>query len=351
MKEIDQIPDFVFSCLQKKATKEELAQLENWLDEGNHAVLYQQLQQIDQMSFDLKLYRSLNFDKARRKVLSAISPGKKLSLAKWMQKVAAILVVPLIVTCIFILYQYKITMSNRYDSSVVQEIETQPGTKTHFILPDSTEVWLNAATIIKFPSVFTGSRRLVELDGEAYFQVYKNKRKPFVVKSGSVEVEALGTAFNLCAYLEDKRFVAALEKGKISVYEKNANQQLILNPGEQVRYIEGEGQLHKSTIDVRNIVAWKDGRLVFDRTPFPDVVLTLGRWFNADIQLADPSLEDYRYTATFTSESLKQVMDLLQLTAPIEYSSESRFLIKNNQFTKEKIFIRRNPNAKFKQQP
>ncbi|HBL74135.1 MAG: hypothetical protein A2W90_22485 [Bacteroidetes bacterium GWF2_42_66] len=342
MKETHQIPDFVFSCLRKTATEQETFLLNEWLIEADNADLYRQLQKIDQISSDLHLYRSFDLASGRREVRKGIRSAKQASLFLRMQRVAAILFLPLILTSLFVVYQNKMLKDDLRVSAVLQQIDAQPGTKTHFFLPDSTEVWLNSASTIKFPSVFSGTIRLVELDGEAYFKVYKNKRKPFVVKNGSFEVEALGTAFNLCAYSEDNKFTATLEEGKIKVNERTVNKSLVISPGEQVRFSIQEKQLNKSDVDVQDIIAWKDGRLVFDQTPFSDVVLALGRWFNADIQLTDQSIANYRYTGTFTDESLSQVMELLKLTAPIDYSADKRSITEGNNFTKERIQIRKN---------
>lgn len=348
MKESDQIPEYVFACLEKKATKQDLELLKEWLCESGNALLYRQLEQIDQLSSDLILYRSFNIPAARGKVLKAILSTKRLFWLDWVQRIAAVLLLPLVLVSLFFFYQYQVLRNDLHAAAVTQQIGTQPGTKTHFFLPDSTEVWLNAASTIKFPFNFTGPTRLIELDGEAYFRVHQNKKKPFIVKSGSFEVEALGTMFNLCAYSEDKKFTAALEEGKIKVSGRGADQSLIIKPGELVHYNPARDQLTRSQGDIRDIIAWKDGRLIFNQTPFADVVLALGRWFNADIRLADQSIANYRYTATFTDENLKQVMELLKFTAPIDYSFADRRRGKDNQFTKEKISIRKNPNVKLK---
>jgi ferric-dicitrate binding protein FerR (iron transport regulator) len=186
------------------------------------------------------------------------------------------------------------------------------------------------------------------LDGEAYFKVQEDKKKPFIVKNGGFRVEALGTAFNLCAYSEDQKFLATLEEGKIKVSENSVGQSLVAVPGEQIRFLVREKQFDKEEVEVRNVVAWKDGRLIFDQTPFFDVVSTLSRWFNVDIKLVDPSVANYRYTATFTDESLTQVLELLKLTAPIEFTSSARSVTANNSFTKEQIQIRRDSNVQIR---
>jgi len=99
-------------------------------------------------------------------------------------------------------------------------------------------------------------------------------------------------------------------------------------------------------VNVKDVVAWKEGKLVFNESPFNQVVTRLGRWFNADIQLADTTLAKYRYTATFTNESLFQVLELLKYTAPIDFSSNSREVLGKNDFSKQEVRIWGNPDAK-----
>lgn len=342
MKETNQIPDFVFACLQKMATEHEKLLLDKWINNPGNAELFHQMQKVDRISSDLHLYRSFELSVARKKVKKAIRLSKYTTAIDWMQRAAAILFLPLFIAGLYIAYQNRMLKDDLRVSSIIQQIDALPGTKTHFFLPDSTEVWLNSASTIMFPSVFNGTTRTVELNGEAYFKVYKNKRKPFIVKNGDFAVEAVGTAFNLCAYSEDNKFLATLEEGKIKVSDETAQKSFLLEPGQQVRFLVSQKRLYKWDVNVSEIVAWKDGRLVFNQTPFSDVVRSLSRWFNADIQLADESIANYRYTATFTNENLYQVLELLKLTAPIDYSLDKRLITSGNNFTKERIQIRKN---------
>ncbi len=348
MNKSDQIPEYVFACLAKHANRHEQELLEKWLDECGNALLYRQLQQIDRMSSDLQLYRSFNLTEARRKVLNAILSGRRRSLMSRLQRIAAVLFLPLFLTSLFVLYRYQVLTRDLRASEMTQQVSTQPGTRTHFFLSDGTEVWLNADSRLQFPSGFGRTSRMVELDGEAYVKVFKDGKRPFMVRNGSFEVEALGTAFNICAYSEDKRFAVALEEGKIRVSDHLAGRSLLVSPGQEARFSVEDRQLSMSPADVHDIAAWKEGHLIFNKTPFPDVVLKLGRWFNADIQLLDESVANYRYTATFTGESLRQVMELLKLTAPIDYSFEDRSVSKDHQFTKERIKIWTNLSEKIK---
>ncbi|WP_159522456.1 FecR family protein [Sunxiuqinia indica] len=347
MNQIKNIPDFVFACLNESATAQEIEQLDQWLVDLENAQLYKQLKTINMLSNDLKLYRSFNIETARKKVELEIKERKRIVFFHRLQRYAAVLLVPVLLTAAFFIYKTIHLKQDISRSIVVQNIYAQPGTRSHFFLPDSTEVWLNTASSIKFPSIFKGKTRLVELDGEAYFKVYKDEKKPFIVQKDGFRVRALGTAFNFCAYDGDRRFSATLEEGKIQVTEISLNKTLLINPGEQVDFLVSENKFKKSKVNVQNVIAWKNGRLVFDKTPLSDVVLALGRWFNADIELVDPSIANYRYTATFTNESLKQVMELLELSAPIKYTIKERSKTDDNSFTKELVRIRKSSNIEF----
>jgi len=346
MKEDNQIPEYVYASIQRKADEQQSKLTKEWLDNTENQKIYSEIEQINSLSNDLKLFNRFNLYSGKIEVKKKIQQLKTRYLFSTVQKIAAILLVPVLLGSLWILYQNNNLKKDLVAAEVIQEIKSQPGVKMQFSLPDGTEVWLNAASKIKFPTVFYGDTRRVELDGEAYFKVFKNKQKPFIVKAQNVEVTALGTAFNLCAYKEDKTFYTTLEEGKVGIVNtEKANKQYILNPNEQILFNTGDKTFSKSIVDVERVTAWKDGKLIFDEIPFHQVVLTLGRWFNADIRLVDQSIANYRYTGTFINENLNQVMELLKLTAPIEYSYIKRELVENNEFTKEKIIIWEDPSA------
>jgi len=347
MKEGNQIPEYVFASIKGKANEQESKLTKEWLNNPENQKIYAEFEEINSLSNDLKLFNRFNLYSGKIEMKKKIQQVKTRYLFTTIQKIAAILLVPVLLGSLWILYQNNNLKKDLVAAEVIQEIKSQPGVKTQFSLPDGTEVWLNAASKIKYPTVFSGDTRSVELDGEAYFKVFKNKKKPFIVKAQNVEVTALGTAFNLCAYKEDKTFYTTLEEGKVGVINtEKSNKQYILNPNEQILFNTVNETFSKSVVDVTRVTAWKDGKLVFDEIPFHQVVLTLGRWFNADIRLADQSIANYRYTGTFINENLEQVMELLKLTAPIEYSYKKRVAGENNEFTKEEIIIREDPDAK-----
>jgi ferric-dicitrate binding protein FerR (iron transport regulator) len=121
---------------------------------------------------------------------------------------------------------------------------------------------------------------------------------------------------------------------------------IFLDPGTQVNYNTSNKIYKTEKVHVKDVIAWRDGVLIFNETPFYEVVARLGRWFNADIQIRDQSIANYRFTGTFTSESLDQVMELLTLTTPITYMSNKREVLTDKTYTKQEIRIGRKSNGK-----
>lgn len=347
MKSKDQTPDFIVAILNGKANEQQKEMFSAWIKIVENKMFFGELEKINKMSGDLKLFEKFNLKEGKLSVQKKISRGRILRIVSSIQKVAALFFIPILITASWYFFQSVQLKKDIAGMQVVQEIKSQPGVKSHFFLPDGTEVWLNTASSLKFPSIFKGRTRSVKLNGEAYFKVHKDKSKSFVVEANGLEVTALGTAFNLCAYSDDNYYSTTLEEGKVQItnnQKKGIN--YILNPGEQITFERNIQKYSKSIVDVYNVISWKDGKLIFNETPFREVVLRLGRWFNADIKLTDESIANYRYTATFTNESLDQVMELLKLTAPIDYAYNKREGLESTGFSRKQILISKNPNAR-----
>lgn len=347
MKTQEQIPEFIVAYLHKTADEEDTALSLEWLKDPDNRNIFDQLEKISRLSGDVRLLGDFNVSSAKKKVYSKFRANKILVVTNWVQRIAAFLLIPVLLGGIW-LYLEKVNLQNSLTGQVVhQEIITQPGTKTHLFLPDSTEVWLNSASKLRFPSIFTGNNRTIELDGEAYFKVFHNKEKPFIVKTIYLDVEALGTSFNLSAYADDYKISTTLEEGKVRITnEQHPNKAYVMTPGSQVNFYPEKQDYKSLEVRVNDVIAWKDGVLVFSETPFNEVAAKLGRWFNAEIKITDPSIVNYRFTGTFTSESLDQVLHLLTLSAPIDYSVSERKVLENMSFSKQEIKIWKNSNAK-----
>ncbi|MEP7257322.1 MAG: FecR domain-containing protein [Flavitalea sp.] len=178
-----------------------------------------------------------------------------------------------------------ISESGKHPGSMFNIITTPRGRQYRLQLPDGTNVWLNAASSIKYPIAFTGSERSVSITGEAYFEVAKNAALPFRVNvSNAYQVEVLGTHFNVNAYADENSLNTTLLEGAVKIIAEGGAP-VKIKPGQQARYVQHSGKAVKVIDDVNteNIVAWKNGAFSFHDAPIRDVLRQLSRWYDVDI--------------------------------------------------------------------
>jgi len=288
----------------------------------------------------LRRMKKYNTEKALKKVNLRIEKSKSLKLFTILQKVAAILILPLLVATL-----YFATKSPTPKIAVTEwhTIKTPAGLRSEYILPDGTKVYLNSKTSLSYPIAFNSYTRNVKLNGEAYFEVVENKKQPFIVNTGKIKVEVTGTEFKASNYPGEDLTEIVLVSGKINLFQGDySKEKEILSsmiPGEKAAFNEKENKIYFSKVDVEKYISWKDGILMFRDDSMQDVVRRLNRWFNVDIKLTGNKLKDYVYTATFQDESLIQILDLLKMSAPIDYSIKCRKRKSDNTFSKMKIEI------------
>ncbi|MGN6420484.1 MAG: FecR family protein [Pseudobacter sp.] len=163
---------------------------------------------------------------------------------------------------------------------------TPRGRQFNVTLPDGTRVWLNASSSLRYPTVFGGFERRVEVTGEAFFEVAQNKDLPFIVNIGQqAEVQVLGTSFNVNAYADEPGINTTLLEGSVKVLAVKRNEELVLRPGEQAQQSD---ELQKKTVNVDDVVAWKNGAFNFNDMELPAVMRQLSRWYNVEIEYAGP---------------------------------------------------------------
>jgi|WetSurMetagenome_2_1015567.scaffolds.fasta_scaffold00268_17 transmembrane sensor len=215
-------------------------------------------------------------------------------------------------------------------------------------LPDGTKVWLNHSSSLRYPAVFQGCSRNVELLGEGYFEVAHNSKIPFIVKAGDVQVKATGTTFNVMAYPDDERVETSLIEGQVELLRAVSRGNVVLlakmKPKDFVVYQRNNKEITTRTVDDDRYFSWKSGKLVFNKEPMGEVVKELSRWFNVDIQITDPKLLELTYTATFENESLPQVMELIAMASPVSYSISNRKEISPGVFSKRKVVLSKRGN-------
>ncbi len=259
----------------------------------------------------------------------------------WMpilQRIAAAMLIPVLLGSVsYIIYLHKQVSPLE---TVWQTVETLPGQRSFLKLPDGTSVWLNSATKLTYPATFSRNSREVKLDGEAFFDVTRMEHRPFNVDIGDIRVKVLGTEFNVNNYKEDEDSHIYLKSGLIELHSNSDNEErmiLSLDPGERAVYHKDEKKLTllKGQSDV--CLAWLEGKMVFRDDPMTEVVRKLNRYFNAEITIANPEIREYTYTATFQDESLEQILELLKISAPINYKIDKRERNEVNMFTKNRV--------------
>lgn len=246
---------------------------------------------------------------------------KKVSLYQYFNRVAAILILPLMIAFGYQLFNNRSNKIERF-----QSITTPLASHTSFDLPDGSKVWLNAGSTITFPTSFNSEERVVKLTGQAYFDVKKDKI-PFSVKTEKFDIKVLGTAFDVLAYSGEEAFVT-LERGKVSL-ETSTGIEAILNPGEQAVIEKTSGQIQQRKVETGKYVAWKDNRLIFNGESFESVCLKLQRWFNVEISIGDESIKNIPVNGMIEYESISEVMQLLEISAPVKctYNKNERKIV------------------------
>ncbi|WP_118975745.1 FecR family protein [Taibaiella koreensis] len=201
-------------------------------------------------------------------------------------------------------------------------INTPNGGTYQVALPDGSHAWLNAASSLRFPTAFTGSQREVQITGEVYFEVARDKAHPFVVATPGQTITVLGTHFNVNAYADEKKFTTTLLEGSVKV---TVGQQVkILKPGQQAGVSNAAIQI--SDADTQLAVAWKDGRIAFSHTPVQQVLREISRWYDIRIQY-EGAAPDYTISGeTPRNADLDAILKLLK-SSDVHYKLAGRTLI------------------------
>jgi len=197
-------------------------------------------------------------------------------------------------------------------SKVLLELTTPLGGMYQITLPDGTKVWLNAASSLKYPMSFAKNERKVTLVGEAFFEVTKDRSRPFKVLSKGQEIEVLGTEFNVNAYPENESIKTTLITGKVKLSNDNhALPPMYLKPGQQSINTDGR-DIRIANVDVAPYIAWKEGLFYFDETPISDALRQIGRWYNVEVRYKSNLPQTHFYGRIKRSKPLREVLEVLE---------------------------------------
>lgn len=305
------IEDMLLRYCEGTLNDEEIKFVENWIasDKENEEIA-RNIHELYWATDTLRIMNSVDTKKALKKTNRILMKKNLGRIFLWTERVAAILFIPL-------LSAYLFQIRNKVEPTMM-EIRTSPGMTTAFVLPDGTNVSLNSSSVIRYPNFFTDDKREVELLGEAFFDVTKDPEKLFIVKtSGNERVEVFGTSFNMEAFPGDSILSTTLLEGKVKFYCNAGN--IEMRPGEKIVYNTNTSKGKLIMTDGKVETAWRDGKIIFDNTPFDEVLRMISKRFNVDFIVKNEKYRKDSFTGTFSTQHLEQVLGVFSISSKIKW--------------------------------
>ena len=345
--------DLLIRYLTEEATGEEISQVEQWcaMSDENQKTL-EQLYFALQVGYRLTVIHSVDHHKALSNLKKRIRQKEQLLRRRLaiqrLQRVAAVLLLPVALFSLWLLLH-----ENETEVQYI-ELRSNPGMVSSFELPDGSKVWLNGGSRLRYPSVFKGKKREIQMNGQGYFEIARNEQQPFSIKTGdSFSLEVLGTSFNLSAYDDENIIETTLVEGsvRLNLMQNGKMVTRMMKPNEKVVYAKNrtsetiqmakiEPQKHQiispdssirklndpkpesvkvAMVDPQYDIAWKDHQILFRSHPMEEVIRSLGRYYNVQFVVRNEQVMDSEITGKFSNEQLPQVMEYLKIASGIKY--------------------------------
>jgi len=309
--------DNIIKSFGKEATPYELAEIAEWLgeDEANQSV-YDEIYNV--YSVTSVLPRPINPDKVKawekigRQISKRPLPAKQL-FGK-LKYAAAVIILLVGFASVWL-------VDNSRDNQIFRqytEIVTPLGQKTMVVLPDSSLVWLNSGSSLKYKGNFNIKEREVTLEGEAFFKVKKDQSKKFRVRTGILNVDVYGTSFNIKNYKNDKFQEITVSEGKVGISDKT-NEIRQLTRGEQAVLNKESKKIVFANNNPEVISAWKNNELIFDNTPLEEVIKYLERWYGVKIKIDTAMQGKHNFTFKIKTESFREMLEMMKVITPLDY--------------------------------
>lgn len=214
------------------------------------------------------------------------------------------------------------------EHALLNTIRIPRGAEYNLVLSDSTRVFMNAMSELRFPVRFSGEVREVELTGEAYFEVSPSD-KPFIVKTRQVNIEVMGTSFNINAYENTQKIITTLVEGKVKVVDTGkSGSGYVLQPEEQAVINLGDGMVKIEKVDVTLFTSWKDGEFIFYDSPLSDIMTILSRWYSVDVFYKNPVIKDLRFSGSLDRYgNIDQILDIIEATNKVKLEVDGSNII------------------------
>lgn len=306
----------LLSYYSSTLSTEQRQEVDLWLQESEeNRKIARDVHYIYMATDTLNTIKEVNSEDALIQVKKRFHKSKKTGYLVWFQRVAAILILPLLISTIY--------FATEEEPVEYIEVKTNPGMVATLSLPDGSKVWLNSGSYLKHPQRFTGDTRTVELNGEAYFSVQKDKSKKFIVNTPfDLKAEVLGTEFNIEAYKESNQVTTSLVSGsvKLSFLNKENNEEsFIMKPDDEVAYNIKTKRIETNASYLPTQTAWKDGLVVFRNTSFEEALKILSKRFNTDFIVKNDLLYENSFTGTFSGQHLTLILEHFRLSSDIQY--------------------------------
>ena len=210
-------------------------------------------------------------------------------------------------------------INNTNPINTVNTIVIPRGGEYNITLSDGSRVWLNANTRMHFPTSFSSDSRIVELDGEAYFEIAKDPQRQFIVKTSISDIKVYGTEFNVRSYTRDHSQQVTLLSGSIAVEYDDST--YMLSPGQQARITRGSDQMRTLDVDPDTYCSWVNGLFVFENRPLHEILSQLSDWYDTDFIYTDTSLRHLHFTGDLERYSdFSEILSLIEMTTSVQFT-------------------------------
>jgi len=325
--EINEIDELIVDYVTGRLTPEKFETLNLWIAESKENLLYfRKLQEIwyaaapkEEDVFDKDLaYNRFLYRVKEASQPKIINAGNKFSFSKRFIQIAASAAIIIVLGSIYFLNLFSPT-NNPKDE--FYSITVPYGAKSQVTLSDSTKVWLNSGTTIKYSYIFKDKVRKLFLNGEAYFEVAKMKGVPFIVETDRIDVKVLGTKFNVVSYFEDKQINVTLLEGSIALKMDNEkNNDVLLVPNKSATFDKSSNKLEIKNVDASISTQWSQGTIIFDDVKLEQIAQRLEREYNVKIDISNAILTDSRFYGVFSKkQSIKEIFDIITLNNKLHY--------------------------------
>lgn len=356
--------ELIAGFLKRELDAEETKELLNWVKESaENKRIFDEYSEVWITSMASLKNPGYNYHEGFYRFKQRISPARiaeiqnpKALILKSILKYAAIIAIA--VSASGLLF-YNLGRSEELKNNFgYSELFVPMGSKAEYLLSDGTTVTLNAGSRLRYDSNYGNKERVVQLDGEGFFKVAKDSKRPFIVKTSHINVMALGTAFNVKAYAADTTIETTLVEGSVKIEEaseNNSSEQVVLKPNQKMTFFKSNSELKEENlvtagkntvnkitvqspepveipkaitenINVEPVISWKENKWIFEKQSLEQIAVDLERKFDVHIEFKSERLKNYRFTGTIIEEPIEQVLEVMSISAPINFSVKGRIV-------------------------